>query len=58
MIQNIKVKNKESGTEFRFLNSSITLPDSLGLYAFDVACGSGKSTVLKLFVALNWQDGA
>ena len=59
MNYNIKVEKKASGTEFRFLNnSSITLPDSLGLYAFDVACGSGKSTVLKLFVALNWQDGA
>ena len=58
MIQNIKVKNKESGTEFRFLNSSINLPDSTGMYAFDVACGSGKSTALKLFVALNYQDGA
>ena len=54
----IKVEKKASGTQFCFLNSSITLPDTPGLYAFDVACGSGKTTALKLFVALNWQDGA
>ena len=53
----IKVEKKDSGTQFHFLNSSITLPDSLGLYAFDIACGSGKSTALTLFVALNWKDG-
>lgn len=58
MNNNITVNKKASGTEFRFLNSTITLLDSPGLYAFDVACGSGKSTALKLFVALNWQDGA
>lgn len=53
----IKVEKKDSGTQFHFLNSSINLPDSPGLYAFDIACGSGKSTALKLFVALNWKDG-
>lgn len=58
MNNNITINKKASETEFHFLNSSITLPDSPGLYAFDVACGSGKSTALKLFVALNWQDGA
>lgn len=57
MNNNITVYKKASGTQFHFLNSSITLPDSPGLYAFDVACGSGKSTALKLFVALNWEDG-
>lgn len=57
MNYNIKVENKESETEFHFLNSSITLPDTPGLYAFDVACGSGKSTALTKFVALNWQNG-
>ena len=58
MANMIKVEKKDSGTQFHFLNSSITLPDTLGLYVFDVACGSGKSTALKRFVALNWQDGA
>ena len=53
----IKVEKKDSGTQFHFLNSSINLPDSPGLYAFDIACGSGKSTALKFFVALNWEDG-
>ena len=53
----IKVEKKDSGTQFHFLNSSINLPDSPGLYAFDIACGSGKSTALTLFVALNWKDG-
>ena len=57
MNNNITLNKKASETQFHFLNSTITLPDSPGLYAFDVACGSGKSTALKLFVALNWQDG-
>ena len=42
MNNNITVNKKDSGTQFHFLNSTITLPDSPGLYAFDVACGSGK----------------
>ena len=58
MDQNITINKKINGTEFHFLNSSITLPDTPGLYAFDVACGSGKSTALKMFVTFNWRDGA
>jgi hypothetical protein len=57
MAKKIHVEKKDSGTEFHFLNSSITLPDSPGLFAFDIACGSGKSTALKKFVALNWEEG-